>query len=452
MKKNTIGMLTAAIVFGAYGTGFASANPYADVPAGDWSYEAVAGLVHQGLVRGYSDSNFDRNQILTRNEMAVLVAKALSKESQADTASQGTIDQLVKEYSKELTAIGVEDEKLAAASPVVAEPTRAETKWDRLNFDGSGRIRFDGGNTGGKTASRPNNRGNYTPNSHINLDINYGYKINKDWTVKGESEYGRQMNYGGENQTLQNSVFEQLYLAGPIGHGTTVKAGRFSAFSPLGLVYDDKVTGGQVKYSSPTFGVTLEAGKATSTDDDKGTNVTIGDQTYQYRSQSYQAALFDVPMSKATTLQAGFYRIGGNVAQSQHPGQHVNYYTLGLSSKIAENLRLDAGYAKSSADKTYDGADVASKANSAYLLKLTYRNADLTKPGSFDIFAMYRKSPMLASYSNTDDWVKNVKGFRIGADYVVTKNMGFTTWYTFGKDVDTNEVNNMYRMQWNFLI
>ena len=85
-------------------------------------------------------------------------------------------------------------------------------------------------------------------------------------------------------------------------------------------------------------------------------------------------------------------------------------------------------------------------------MKLTDRNADLTKPGSFDIFAMYRKSPMLASYSNTDDWVKNVKGFRIGADYVVTKNMGFTTWYTFGKDVDTNEVNNMYRMQWNFLI
>lgn len=61
MKKNTIGILTAAIVFGAAGSCLANANPYADVPAGDWSYEAVSGLVHQGLVRGYSDSNFDKN-------------------------------------------------------------------------------------------------------------------------------------------------------------------------------------------------------------------------------------------------------------------------------------------------------------------------------------------------------------------------------------------------------
>ena len=46
MKKNTIGILTAAIVFGAAGSCLANANPYADVPAGDWSYEAVSGLVH----------------------------------------------------------------------------------------------------------------------------------------------------------------------------------------------------------------------------------------------------------------------------------------------------------------------------------------------------------------------------------------------------------------------
>ena len=451
MKKNTISILTAAIVFGAAGSCFANANPYADVPAGDWSYEAVSGLVHQGLVRGYSDSNFDKNQILTRNEMAVLVAKALSKENQADAATQGTIDQLVTEYSKELTAIGVENEKLSALSaPAAPAVTKTDSKWDRLTFDGSGRVRFDGGNTGGRTASRPNSRGGYTPNSHINLDINYAYKVNNDWSIKGESEYGRQMNYGGENQTLQNSVFEQLYLAGPVGHGTTIKAGRYSAFSPMGLVYDDKVTGGQVKYETKDFAVTLEAGKATSTDD-KTSDITIDGNSYNYRSQNYQAALFDVPMGK-TKLQAGFYRIGGNPNQGQMPDQHVNYYTFGVTSQLAENLRLDAGYAKANVDHTHSASDVASTSNSAYLLKLTYRNADLTKPGSFDIFAMYRRSPMLASYSNTDDWVKNVKGFRIGADYVVTKNMGLTAWYTFGKDVDTNEVNNMYRMQWNFLI
>lgn len=451
MKKNTIGILSAMFVFGAVGSCFANANPYADVPAGDWSYEAVSGLVHQGMVRGYSDNNFDKNQILTRNEMAVLIAKALSKENQADAATQGTIDQLVSEYAKELTAIGVENEKLSALTkPAAPSVAKTDSKWDRLTFSGSGRLRFDGGYTGGKTAARPNNRGSYTPNSHINLDINYAYAVNDDWLIKGESEYGRQMNYGGENQTLQNSVFEQLYLTGPIGRGLTIKAGRYSAFSPLGLVYDDKVTGGQVKYATKNFAVTLEAGKATPTDDDTSTTIIDGN-TYSYSSQNYQAALFDVPMNK-TKLQAGFYHIGGNLNQSQTPEQYVNYYTFGITSQLAENLRLDAGYAKADVDKTYTAASVASTSNSAYLLKFTYRNADLTKPGSFDIFAMYRKSPMLASYSNTDDWVKNVQGFRIGTDYVITKNMGLTAWYTFGKDVDTDEVNNMYRMQWNFLI
>ena len=58
----------------------------------------------------------------------------------------------------------------------------------------------------------------------------------------------------------------------------------------------------------------------------------------------------------------------------------------------------------------------------------------------------------MASYSNTDDWCQNVKGIRIGGDYTMTKNIGLTAWYTFGKDVDTNERNNMYRVECDFLI
>ncbi len=442
MKKNTIGMLTAAIIFTTTGTGFMASNPYADVPAGDWSYQAVANLVHQGLVRGCSDANFDKNQILTRNEMAVLVAKAMSKENQADAKSKADIDQLVSEYAKELKAIGVEDSKLGTPEAAAPAVQKKDSKWDRLTFDGSGRIRFDKGRTTGVTASRPGSNGTYTPNSHINLDINYAYKVNDDWTVKGESEYGRQMNYGAENQTLQNSVFEQLYLTGPVGQGTSVKTGRYSVFSPLGMVYDDKVTGGQVRYAANGFAVTVDGGKATSTDD-----------STSYASQNYASILFDAPMGKTSNFHAGYYRIGGNINQAQNANDTIGYYSLGFDTKLAENLRLDANYSKSNADDSYASTQtVKSTANSAYIVKLTYRGADLAKKGSFDLFAMYRRSPQLASYSNTDDWVKNVKGFRLGGDYVVTKNMGLTAWYTWGKDVDTNETNDMYRFQWNFLI
>jgi hypothetical protein len=60
---------------------------------------------------------------------------------------------------------------------------------------------------------------------------------------------------------------------------------------------------------------------------------------------------------------------------------------------------------------------------------------------------MYRMSPQLASYSITDDWRQNTKGTRIGFDYSLDENVGLTTWYTLGKDVDTNANNNEYRIE-----
>jgi len=446
IKKNTMCMLTMGIILGLTGTGLANSNPYADVPEGDWSYAAVDGLVQQGFVRGCNAGNFDKNQILTRNEMAVLVAKAISREAKANADTKAVIDKLEAEYASELVAIGVRDDTLlpqTAIAPAVQKPN----KLDRLTFDGTGRIRFDQGYTGGKTVQRGTKTGNYTPNSHLNLDINYAYKINDTWFVKGENEFGRQLNYGGENQTLQHSLFEQLYINGPLGD-TMIKAGRFSAYSPQGLVYDDKVTGAQVSFGK-VLKTTIEVGKATSTDDD--TSVTVDSGTYSYSSQNYQSILFDVPINKTSNFHAGYYHIGGNILQHQTTGDYVRYYTLGVDTRLAENLRLDAVYAKADA-KGVASDSITSTDNKAYLLKVTYKAADLTKPKSFDIFAMYRRSPQLASYSNTDDWCQNVKGFRFGGDYVFTQNMGITAWYTWGKDVDTNETNNMYRVQWNFLI
>lgn len=444
MKKRAIGILMTAIFLGQTGTGSANSNPYDDVPLDDWSYGAVAGLVHQGLIRGLDDGAFHKDQILTRNEMAVIVAKAMSKEGKADEETKAVIDRLAQEYTDELDAIGVHK---SAAKKEITEKTAAENKMDRFSFSGTGRIRFDQGDTGGKTVQRGTKTGNYTPNSHINLDINYAYQINKDWSLKGENEYGRQLNYGGENETLQNSVFEQMYLNGPVGN-TMVKAGRFSAYSPQGLVYDDKVTGGQVKFGKNVI-TTLEAGKATSTDDNA--SVVLDSGTYSYYSQNYQSVLFDVPVSKVSNLHAGYYHIGGNLLQHQVADDYVGYYTLGADTALAKNLRLDVVYAKSNA-KGVASSGITSEDQKAYLVKLTYKSADLRKPKTFDLFAMYRKSPQLASYSNTDDWCQNVKGIRLGGDYVFTENMGITAWYSLGKDVDTNEKNNMYRLQWNFLV
>ena len=63
----------------------ASSSIFADVPADHWAYDAVAQLVQDGVVNGYSaDGTFKGDQNLSRYEMAQIVAKAMAKSDAAD--------------------------------------------------------------------------------------------------------------------------------------------------------------------------------------------------------------------------------------------------------------------------------------------------------------------------------------------------------------------------------
>ena len=54
-KRLLLGWVVTGIIFTETGTGFANENPYADVLKTDWSYSAVAQLVHEGMVSGCTD-------------------------------------------------------------------------------------------------------------------------------------------------------------------------------------------------------------------------------------------------------------------------------------------------------------------------------------------------------------------------------------------------------------
>ena len=58
----------------------AGAQPFKDssaVPA--WAYDAVAKLAAEGFVQGYPDGTFRGDRAMTRDEMAVIVARILAK-------------------------------------------------------------------------------------------------------------------------------------------------------------------------------------------------------------------------------------------------------------------------------------------------------------------------------------------------------------------------------------
>ena len=58
----------------------AFANPFSDVPADHWAYDAVSSLAQAGVIEGYEDGTFRGNKTMTRYEMAQIVAKAMTKE------------------------------------------------------------------------------------------------------------------------------------------------------------------------------------------------------------------------------------------------------------------------------------------------------------------------------------------------------------------------------------
>ena len=99
MKK--ILAMTAAAALAA-GTSAWAANPFSDVSASDWAYQAVSDLSDQGIVEGYPDGTFKGQTSITRYEMAQIVARLMAKEDQYNAEQRATIDKLAGEYADEL--------------------------------------------------------------------------------------------------------------------------------------------------------------------------------------------------------------------------------------------------------------------------------------------------------------------------------------------------------------
>lgn len=104
MKKRLLKTAIATALTVAFAVP-AFANPFADVPAKHWAYDAVNKLAQAGIVDGYGDGTFRGEKTMTRYEMAQIVAKAMNKNLNSD--QKATVDKLSKEFATELNNLGV---------------------------------------------------------------------------------------------------------------------------------------------------------------------------------------------------------------------------------------------------------------------------------------------------------------------------------------------------------
>ena len=174
MKKNLIVALALVFVLGIAGTAFAAANPFVDVPAKHWAYDAVTKLAQAGILDGYGDGTYRGERLATRYEMAQATAKAMARADKADAQMKALIDKLAVEFAAELNNLGVRVAKL-------------EKNASSIKFWGDARLRYQSGYDGtldssGVNHSRFQQRIRVYAKADLNDNASFYGRLASEWT------------------------------------------------------------------------------------------------------------------------------------------------------------------------------------------------------------------------------------------------------------------------------
>ena len=432
MKKTLVSALTTALVVGAASTTFAAANPFADVPADHWAYDAVAQLVQDGVVNGYgADGTFKGDQNMSRYEMAQIVAKAMAKSDAADNNNKALIEKLSAEFSDELANLGVRVANLEAKTDNV--------KW-------TGLIRYDWNNTNREADNGANSHRNDSDNQ-LKLRFEPSITINDNWTAHSQIDYNitTDDNVRDLNSADPNAItVEKIYTEGVYGKAD-IKLGRFGSFSDAshGLVFDTRVTGAEVSYA-PTdkWTVKATAGKTAPVSADyQGTlprpldntpalaSGNLGeDATYLALEANYKNGKLGAGL--------GYHRVSAQDTALEGNGD-LQIVDTGVSYAFNDTVKATVDYAFGNGDWTE-----GQFSNNAYSIQVDYKGAKADQKGSWGAYVAYRSLSPIAAFQATYDHkagfagLNSLKGWEIGANYTWAKNIVSTFKYFNGKDTD----------------
>ena len=417
MKKSLV--LAMAMAMGISATAFA-ANPFSDVPAGHWAYASVAKLAAAGIVDGYPDGTFKGDNLMTRYEMAQIVAKAYAK------GAIGADDKLMAEFADELDNLGVRVAKL-------------EKKADNVKITGQARFSYKDG----EAMSVGDKEKFYSAELRARLYLSGA--INDDWSYGAMLQNTQQLN---TNAQESKTDFRRAFVKGNIG-GATVTAGR-QAFT-IGEGYVADLTGDAVKVD---FGnklkTTLFAGRFDSVG--YGNQNYYEDYIYNDRATVYGAVL-NYDFNKKLYTEAGFYAQEGNDDMEEQ-----QIYTIGLGYKFDKNFRVYGEYQK--ADKTMSevlyGGPSSDYGDDGWAATLAYKGAKQSDVGSWGAYATYYNQSgavILDSLCELEDYFvypeEGLKGYEVGFGYTVAKNVVANVAYYDIDNKDYTSDDDSAKMLWS---
>ena len=390
MKKSLV--LAMAMALGVSATAFA-ANPFSDVPAGHWAYASVAKLAAAGIVDGYPDGTFKGDNLMTRYEMAQIVAKAYAK------GAIGADDKLMAEFADELDNLGVRVAKL-------------EKKADNVKITGEARFGYkDIENKSvylGAEGDTDKWKEHY-PELRTRLFLSGA--INDDWSYGAMIQNTQILNTNAEDSKTE---FRRAFVRGNIGDAT-VTAGR-QAFT-VGHGYVADLTGDALKVDfGKKLKTTMFAGRFDSVvyngDNDKATLYGVA-MNYPFNDKLY--------------TEAGFYAQEGNDDM-----QELQIYTLGLGYKFDKNVSLYGEYQKANKSfvELFGDPGESDVGDDGWAATLSYKGANPAQKDSWGAYVTYYDQSgalLLDSICELEDnkaWpYEGLKGFEVGVGYTVAKNV-----------------------------
>ena len=395
----------AAVAALTAGVSAYAANPFSDVTADDWAYQAVSDLSAQGVVEGYPDGTFKGERNMTRYELAQIVARLMAKEDQLNAEQQATLDKLAGEYADELANLGVRVSNL-------------EKKVGNISWAGDARMRYI-------NKAKTNDKDAW--DGRLRLTVKG--QVNDATYVQGRIATNMWFKDAKPDDGDGNTTMDRLFVNHNFGEKTSVVLGRQDLTVFGGLEYDDAFDGAKLAYNDGKFDAyaafgQLNAGKFDTED------VAFGGLGYDFGAAKLNAAYFNfVGLEKKT-----FDSIWG--ANLVVPVQDFSVF---------------GEYWDSNADKN----------DSAYQAGLGYSTLDASKPGTFALNVAYNKVGAGAylggtTYDASDFFGaivadKDLKFWNVFGDVVLQKNVTLHGEYAWDiENTNTGYDDNAWTVSLNY--
>ena len=417
MKKSLV--LAMAMALGVTASAYA-ANPFSDVPAGHWAYDSINKLAAAGVIEGYGDSTFGGDKLMTRYEMAQIVAKAMAKGA--------NVDKLAAEFADELDNLGVRVANL-------------EKKADNVKITGN--IRYSYAEKDGDIDGFSNK---------LRSRIWVKGQVNDDWSYTGMLENIQDFtNNAGDEKT----DFQRAYVDGKIG-GVAVEAGRLPLNLVRGNLYDTRADGIVASYGKD---VKVTGFYAKPTNQGKLLNDEAKLRKYEVEFDNVYGVKVDAKLGViAATAGYTVFKDGvlnkyttWNFADKKYDDKYSfeiddnKIWNVGVAFDVAKDLSLTADYMRAT-----DYTDELDR--DGYVVGLSYAGAKAAKEGSFGIYANYYdqgRATVVAHTMNGEYGTHGFKGYMVGANYTFAKNIvGAVEYY----DLEDKLVNSDMKTLWSQLV